>query len=429
MMTALLSDPETAHGLPDPARTVRVAFVRGPFTNKQELIQIEAIGGPVRMTVVTSAPGPLDTPLEVRRVGCIGTVFEGVPKIRRLYRMALERTFGNPMILTGLEAAVREHDVIDVPETYNYFSAQAARLAVALDKRLVVSVYENTPGFKEELAATRRIKAEVRARADLFIAKTEQVRKCLIAEGVAPGRIRLVHSGIDTRMFSPRPRDPALLARFGLAETDLVLLTVARLVWEKGVGDVIRALLVARAFDPTATRRLKLLVIGDGPERGRLAALARSLGLGDQVRFGGPVAFDRIPDVYALADIAILASKPYSGGQEQEARVLREGLASGKPYIVTACGGVPEVVGDAALVVPPADHVALGEAIMTLLRDRRLRETLGRQARSRAATLYDYATSARRIREVYLEAAAGGCLGRLPAAGPATQTIQTGSEP
>lgn len=387
----------------DAGRGIRVAFVRGPFTNKAELAPIEHLSDRIDVSVISSTSRNIQTPLHIRKTLCVGTLLESLPKIRRLYRDSLERLLGNPMYLTNLDLIVREHDVLDVPETHNLFSAQVAKLVRKYDKKLVVSVYENTPYFKEHIPSVRRTKQLVRSAATTFIAKTQQIKKCLTAEGVDSCKIEVIYSGVDTRVFFPRGKDASTLQRFSLKPTDIVLLHVGRLVWEKGVADVIRSLriLLRNHHDSGA---IKLLVVGVGRDRSHLAQLIRALDLSGRVILGGAVPFSEMPMLYNIADVCLLASKPYPGGQEQEARVLRESLSCGKAMIATDCGGSAETVGDAAVLVPPADHFTLSDAMANLAFNPERRSELGRRARNRALKLFEVTTVASQIEQVYTAA-------------------------
>ncbi len=69
----------------------------------------------------------------------------------------------------------------------------------------------------------------------MFIARSQRARSALLCEGVEDARIRVIGHGIDTQRFAPGPRSPELSQRFGIAPSDLVILLVGRLVWEKGL--------------------------------------------------------------------------------------------------------------------------------------------------------------------------------------------------
>ena len=376
---------EAVAGLPPS----RVAFVRGPTLNRAELRIVEPLQDRFAITLVGSRLDHLTCGTAFVATPCLATFCDRLPKVRRVYRDSLQYLLGDPTYLWGLDAVVRRHDVVDVAETYNMYSYQAARLCLQHGKPLLVTVYENTPFFREENPRTARLKAFVRAHASHFIARTQQIKASLIAEGIAKEKIEVIYSAVDVDTFRPGTPDPQLMADLGLSPDDVVMVFVGRLVWEKGVGDLLRALRCLPSTPGTKTNRVKLLIVGDGPEKARLAHLTRALGIDDQVVFAGSHRFDRMPDIYRLADWLVLGSKPYPRGQEQEPRVVREAMACGKPVLATACGGIAEVVGEAGLIVPPADHPAMAAAMLELLECPARRAEFAQRARDRALRDFD----------------------------------------
>jgi len=101
------------------------------------------------------------------------------------------------------------------------------------------------------------------------------------------------------------------------------------------------------------------------------------------------VSYDEMPQVYRMADIFVLPSYPTMTWQEQFGMVLIEALASGKPVISTMSGGIPEVLGDAGILIPSGDYFQLAENILRLMKDDNLRDALGKKALKIAEELYD----------------------------------------
>jgi rhamnosyl/mannosyltransferase len=171
-----------------------------------------------------------------------------------------------------------------------------------------------------------------------------------------------------------------------------ILLSVGRLRYYKGLGDLIRAL----PQIPSA----KYVIVGDGPMYDEWQRLARSVGVADRVFFAGEVSDAELPYYYAACDLFVL---PANARAEAFGTVIVEALAAGKPVISTEVGtgtSWVNVHGQTGLVVPPHDPPALAEATNQLLSDERLREQLGRAARTRA---YEEFTVERMIDRVYAE--------------------------
>jgi glycosyltransferase involved in cell wall biosynthesis len=183
--------------------------------------------------------------------------------------------------------------------------------------------------------------------------------------GVPAGRITVLQNAIDPD-WGDAARNPELRARtrasLGIAENEKAALIVGRLSREKGHPDLIRALARLRAEAPYLP--VRLLIVGDGPERPAIEESVRASGLERQVFFAGQVA-DVMP-YYAAADVVVLASIT-----EGSPNALLEAMAARVPVVATAVGGVPEMVShqETALLAPPHDVRQLADCIHEALRE------------------------------------------------------------
>jgi len=197
--------------------------------------------------------------------------------------------------------------------------------------------------------------------------------------GVPPGRVVTAPNGVDLGRF--RPVDPGPWRRLAPAGRPVVL-SAGRLVRRKGIDTLLRACAaLPRSLPPPA-----LVVAGDGPDRPRLEALAR--GLGVPARFLGRVPDRDLPALYSAADLFVLAAREEPNGDvEGFGLVLLEAAACGTPSVACRSGGVPDAVDDgvSGLLVPPDDPPALAAALTRLLSDEALRRRLSCGARARAA--------------------------------------------
>ena len=230
----------------------------------------------------------------------------------------------------------------------------------------------------DDLAATDRREVRRRARylaaADVVFAASGFARARLIeAYGVAPARIVTLANGVDAARFAPRPPAPALIARYGLAGRR-VILAPARLVPRKGIDRLIAALPAILARHPDVV----CLVVGDGPQRAALEALAGRLGVAAAVRFAGAVAAAEMPAQYALAELVALPNRAEPGEIDGIPLVLLEANAAGRPVIAGREGGAPEVVTEErnGLLVDGTDPAAIADAACRILGDAGLRATL-----------------------------------------------------
>jgi glycosyltransferase involved in cell wall biosynthesis len=182
----------------------------------------------------------------------------------------------------------------------------------------------------------------------------------------------------------------AARARLAIPAEHAVLGCLARLSPEKRHEDLLRALGLAGG-------RSTLVLLGDGPERGRLEELARELGIASRVRFLGEVSSPE--EILPAIDVMALASD-----REGLPMALLESMAFGIPVVATAVGGIPELLEEGGgVLVRPRDPLSLGIALRLLADDGAGRARLGAHARARVAARYSAERMAARYREIYAE--------------------------
>jgi glycosyltransferase involved in cell wall biosynthesis len=159
------------------------------------------------------------------------------------------------------------------------------------------------------------------------------------------------------------------------------VLFVGRLVDQKGIDRLIEAFAQVRVSFPDALLR----VVGDGPERAALEALANQLGLGSAVEFIGALPHDRMAGQYRDADVFVLPSiRNDEGDTEGLSVVALEAAASSLPIVASNMGGITDVIVDhkTGLLVEPGNPHAIASAIVSLFGDAELRSSLGMSARA-----------------------------------------------
>ena len=207
-----------------------------------------------------------------------------------------------------------------------------------------------------------------------------------------PGRMVTIHNGIDTAAFT---FDSAARERvrieLSVDEAAPLLLAVGRLWEPKDYPNLLRAF-AGLEGGPVAHR---LAIVGDGPLREELEAMAVSLGVTDRVHFLG-VRHD-VPALMAASDVFVLSS-----AWEGFGLVIAEAMACGRVVVATDCGGVREVVGDAGFLVPPRNAEALAKAMGRALRlSDDEHERLGVAARERVLARFSLDVMADRYLAVY----------------------------
>lgn len=207
-------------------------------------------------------------------------------------------------------------------------------------------------------------------------------------------RIVRVYNGIDVAAAAAGP--PAA------GRTDEVL-AVGRLVPKKGFDDLIRAV----AESARRGTGIEVRVIGEGPERVTLEALADRLGVAGMIRFTG--AADSSEVAGAMRSAAVLAVPSVvtaDGDRDALPTVVLEAMAAGLPVVATDVNGLPEMVvdGESGLVVPARAPDALAGAVAGLLPDRERRDRLAAAGRQRVERLFDVRDSVSQLGDLFSDA-------------------------
>jgi len=212
----------------------------------------------------------------------------------------------------------------------------------------------------------------------LFLCASAFIRRRLLEAGFPESRTHVHYIGVDCRTIRPRN---------DLDEQPLIL-HVARLVEVKGTRYLLRAFArVARSCD-----RVRLLIIGDGPLRRPLRALAAQLGVGDRVEFQGALPHAHVLSAMRKAAMLVLPGiRTASGREEGLGMVLLEAAATGVPVIGSRVGGIPECIvdGKTGFLVPQRDDEALARRMAELLADPARRQGMGRAGRALVEDRFD----------------------------------------
>ena len=218
-------------------------------------------------------------------------------------------------------------------------------------------------------------------RADGFRAVSTQAKAGMVACGVPAELIAVtptpVGRDIGAALERARAAGGATCARDGRT-----ILFVGRLAPQKNVPSLVRALTLVRQQRPD----VRLVLVGEGPQRLELERLVDELGLRDVVEFAGFLPQASILPLYRTCAVFVLPSD-YEG----LAKVLVEAAACGAPIVCTTSAAPTELLAheETSLLVPPGDPTALATAILRLLADPALAACLGQQAQRRAGEAFD----------------------------------------
>jgi glycosyltransferase involved in cell wall biosynthesis len=245
-------------------------------------------------------------------------------------------------------------------------------------------------GFKDRLLIRRwhhflNMQGRVARRLQHIVTVSERSRQDICrAFSIDPNRIHVIHNGIDTDVFHPEPsiaRNPWQLITTASADQPL-----------KGTQHLVPAF--ARLCD--AHPRLSLVFIGRPKPGGPTEKLIESYGIADRIRFVHGISDDEIRHLYASSVIAVVPSEYEGFGFP-----AGEAMACGLPVVSTDGGALPEVVGDAASVVPVGNPEALADAIDALLKDPALRERYAVAGARRIRETFTWPKAAQQMGELY----------------------------
>ncbi|MDW8324019.1 MAG: TIGR03088 family PEP-CTERM/XrtA system glycosyltransferase [Burkholderiales bacterium] len=214
--------------------------------------------------------------------------------------------------------------------------------------------------------------------------------------GVNPHKLSQIYNGVDSQRFHPRAGERPDVAPAGFfAGAQCVIGSVGRLAAVKDYPSLIRAYARARDLLPQA-QGLRLILVGDGPQRAHCEALIRSLGLADSVWLAGER--DDIPRLMQAMDVFVLPSLG-----EGISNTLLEAMATGLPVIASRVGGNPELVeeGVGGSLFPAADVERLAGLLAAYATDPGRRQREGAAARARVEAEFSLERMAAAYQSVY----------------------------
>jgi glycosyltransferase involved in cell wall biosynthesis len=272
-------------------------------------------------------------------------------------------------------------------DLYGSLGASVARIPV------LISTKHNDDDFRAG-RLMRLLERRLVRSATKIIAISDWIREFVLrTTGIAPDRVVTVRYGYEALPGAGRERPP-LPTRYGVPPDARLVLSVGRLVRQKGHEDLIRAFARVLKDVPDAW----LLIAGEGELRGELEGLARNLGIARRVVMPGYV--DGAVRLFSACDVYAHPSRWEGFGL-----VLLEAMAAERPIVAAAASAIPEIVrhDETGLLVPAMDADALAAALIDLLRDPARAETLGRAGLRRLHAAFAVEPMVRATENIYEE--------------------------
>ena len=257
-----------------------------------------------------------------------------------------------------------DFDLIDAYYLYPDGVAAAA-FGMLLRKPVLLTAFGSDVSLLPNFRMPRKSILWAAKRAGQMTAVCQALKDEVARVGVTPEHVHVIRHGVDLELFQPQPDRASCRLRLGLTRPTIV--SVGHLIERKGHDIAVRALELLPDCD--------LLIIGDGPEEGRLRRLVQSLRLSNRVRFVGHVSQPVLAELLGAADVLLNCSD-----REGIANVLLEAMACGTPVAATPVWGSPEVitVPEAGILLQDRTALAVAQGIAQLL-ERSCNRNLTRQ--------------------------------------------------
>jgi glycosyltransferase involved in cell wall biosynthesis len=229
---------------------------------------------------------------------------------------------------------------------------------------------------------------------DRFLVVSDALKHFFTVErGISTERVVRIYNGIELYEYQPNLKGNNLRNEWGIPDAEPIVGAIGRLVWQKGFEHLIKAAPEILAAVPEAW----FLLVGKGPLRPNLEALARELNISERIIFTG--FRSDIKEILSTIDILVIPSL-----LEGFPIITLEAMAMAKPIVATQLSGITEQIsGDLeGILVPPKNPEALGAAVVSLLQDRKLASRLGAAARSRVEMCFSVEQMVRETEKVYL---------------------------
>jgi glycosyltransferase involved in cell wall biosynthesis len=294
-----------------------------------------------------------------------------------------------------------QEDGVDLVHTHGYKADLYGYVAARRSHKPIVATCHNWVGGTAALGIYNHLDRLALKRFNGLAAVSDSVTRRLLDSGVSAGKIKTIANGIDVQAFEQAQPLPALVF-----SGNKVVGMVARLDLQKGFEYLLRAV---RELCGTFND-LKVVIVGEGPDRTAIENMIQQYGLQSKVILAGQQS--DMPGVYAAIDIFVLPSL-----NEGLPLTVLEAMAASKPVIATRVGAIPSVMkhGENGLLVDPKDADGLRNAIASLLTDSDLCRRMGGAGHDWVSRNYTSEVMALKYRQMYEEVLGSRASAILPA--------------
>ena len=277
-------------------------------------------------------------------------------------------------------------DIVNIEEEhYSIVTWQSVRAALKIGAKPLFYTWQNI--HKNYPPPFNLIENYVFAHAYAAVTGNSEATEILRKKGFTKTVCEIPQMGVDIDRFAPSNSAPEAKAaakkHLGLNEGEFWIGFAGRLVEEKGIHDLVRAL-----FLIPEKLNARLAIIGSGPQRAALDRHLESIGILNKVRFVDFVESSKIPGWLQALDVLCLPSLTRSNWKEQFGRILIESMAAGTVVVGSSSGEIPKVVGAAGRIFKESDYAALGQILTELASSPSLCADLRKAGSERVRRLY-----------------------------------------
>jgi colanic acid/amylovoran biosynthesis glycosyltransferase len=318
---------------------------------------------------------------------------EDLTAAKRLLNRIVRRWTGEYPFYAGV---LKDANASVVHAHFGYQACRCLRAIRATGLPLLTTFYGADATSYARLPEWRRRYRQLFDCGRLFLAEGAHLAAHVAAAGASPDTIRVHHLGVDTAQIPFAERQ---------ATDEVRILLCGHFREKKGFPDGIRAL--GRAFQGVSGVDLRVVIVGDGPERDLIRTAIDEAGLGDRVEMLGILPYSEVLQQLEMSTIILVPSRTAQDGDAEGGApvILLDAQASGVPVVATTHADIPEYVIDegSGLLAPEGDADALTDVLRQMLTSPERWAEMGRRGRAHVEAEYDARRQVRRLEKIYDE--------------------------
>lgn len=351
----------------------KINFIRSYSPNLSELYTISLLRDSFDVRFFMGNKPSIHSEL-INKYKSLNDLFKFIPYGKYLQKVLYYYGIAAPIL--NAKSVLEKNVIYNVSDATYFHAYQIAKRKKKYDLKIVMTKWETIPFNYYRNYIRSHISKVVLKNLDGVINITPLSEQASIVENFHHNHCITTPCTVDTNEFKPRDKPSDLCEKYSIKKDDFVLLFVGRVVWIKGIFDILYALQLLIKDSDLDKRRIKLLILGSGKEISNIETLSQKMGIWENVIITGFVPFDKIKHYYNLSDAFILLSQVSYGWNEQLGFSILEAMASGLPVIVNSSGAIHYVTKSAGVKMPVGDYYEVFKSIKQLILDKSYKNKL-----------------------------------------------------